>query len=142
MRLLKGFVAFAKASPRVVAVVLYVLIFLGVIMAAVVSELLSPPPPPLTPEQLAKRQQSEQVATLQRQRREKLCHAAAVCPRYAKTRQECATAGSFRTCIDVRMGKDAAIIGMCTDEGELRSEPEDMPDALSCFLFEKLGMEP
>jgi hypothetical protein len=38
------------------------------------------------------------------------------------------------------MGDDTASIGACTNAGELRSEPADMPNLVQCFLIEKLGM--
>jgi hypothetical protein len=36
-----------------------------------------------------------------------LCHQAAACKKYSKVRQECATAGSFKTCLRIKMGDDA-----------------------------------
>jgi hypothetical protein len=112
-----------------------------------------------TPEQVAQLAQKQEInrqstlahqeaeerkaptVALQSQRYKNLCHTAAVCTKYATTRQECATAGSFRTCIDVKMGDDAAIIGACTNEGGLLSQPVDMLAPMKCFLIEKLGID-
>jgi hypothetical protein len=88
-------------------------------------------------------EQERQRALAQSQRNKSLCHMAAVCAKYATTRQECATAGNFDTCINVKMGDDTANISACTNDGELyEGEPTDMPNPITCFLIEKLGVNP
>src|SRR5262249_37204494 len=43
-----------------------------------------------------------------------LCRQAAACKKYSEARLECATAGNFKTCLRIKMGEDAAYIGMCS----------------------------
>jgi len=62
-----------------------------------------------------------------------LCRARDLCTRYANYRQECATAGNFDLCLNVKMGDDAAKIGACTNNGNLLTEPPNMPDWVTCL---------
>jgi len=62
-----------------------------------------------------------------------LCRTKDLCTRYAMSRQECATAGNFDLCLNVKMGDDVANISGCTNQGKLKSEPPDMPGWLTCL---------
>jgi hypothetical protein len=97
--------------------------------------------PPTTAE-LAARQ--ERSANLERERQEKgaleqyLCRAVAACKKYSEARLECATAGSFRTCLRIKMGDDASFIGLCSgyEEGAPAAPlPPETPDAVRCFFL-------
>jgi hypothetical protein len=43
-----------------------------------------------------------------------LCRKAEACKRYSDARLECATAGDLKTCIDIKMGTDAAYGDICS----------------------------
>ncbi|BCH11912.1 hypothetical protein MesoLj131c_61700 [Mesorhizobium sp. 131-3-5] len=72
-------------------------------------------------------------AKAQQQKRTKdLCHWADVCSTYGKARQDCAVAGDFQNCIDVKMGQETWRIPQCADDGTLLQPPVDMPGAIEC----------
>lgn len=71
-----------------------------------------------------------------------LCHEQAVCEKFGAVRQECATAGNFQNCINVKMGdEDAGLTDMCSTDGKLAYLPPDMPNWLNCFGRNKLGIK-
>jgi hypothetical protein len=65
-----------------------------------------------------------------------LCLAAAACRKYDTVRLECATAGSFKTCLRIKMGDDANYIDACSlsDGAPALPPPPDTPNALECFF--------
>jgi hypothetical protein len=65
-----------------------------------------------------------------------LCRIKQVCANYAKIRQECAIAGNFWLCVDVRMGKQGfSPAAACTDDGQIVAPPTNMPGRGECFLL-------
>jgi hypothetical protein len=67
--------------------------------------------------------------------RTQFCHLKAICKTFATARQECATAGNFNTCMNIKMGEsDYALIGSCTDDGAIAFPPDEMPRALECWF--------
>lgn len=107
------------------------------------------PPATETTEQIQARIEHEQrAATAQREKQaakarqetaratrdRSLCRLKSTCQRYASVRQECATAGNFATCIDVKLGDDASLISACRNDGGLVYPPSDLPDAVSCWV--------
>ena len=63
-----------------------------------------------------------------------LCKAKVVCARFAEVRQECAAAGNFRNCIQVKMGdEDYELIGSCANDGQLIGA-SSLPNSVDCFL--------
>ena len=63
-----------------------------------------------------------------------LCKTKVVCARYAEVRQECATAGSFQTCIQVKMGdENYESIGSCSNDGHLIDASSE-PGSVDCFF--------
>jgi len=47
-----------------------------------------------------------------------LCRQAAACKRYSEVREQCATAGSFKTCARIKMGDDAHWNDICSGNVE------------------------
>jgi hypothetical protein len=102
----------------------------------------------LTPEQvragqMAEAQQAAQQAQKARQeaaqekasqeRNRALCKLKSTCEQYGRVRQECATAGSFQTCVRVKMGdENVEEVGSCTNDGHVAySEPVG---SIDCWL--------
>jgi hypothetical protein len=99
------------------------------------------PPPPKTPEQHRLRREALLGDIILRaeetQRKRSVCHDEWVCTQYGSARQECATAGNFDNCISVKMGdQDAALTGMCTNDGELQDPPTHLPNVVECLLLD------
>jgi hypothetical protein len=72
------------------------------------------------------------------QGRRELCRAAAVCKKYDTVRLECATAGSFKTCLRVKMGDDAVFANSCNgyNEGGPALPPlVGTPNIVECFFI-------
>jgi len=65
-----------------------------------------------------------------------LCVAAAACKKYDTVRLECATAGSFRTCLRIKMGDDSSYIDACGngDGAPASPSPPDTPNNFECFF--------
>jgi hypothetical protein len=68
--------------------------------------------------------------------RNRLCHEQLVCTKYKDTRQECAVAGDFNNCINVKMGGEPMYRLSCAGDGELASAADkaDMPSEIECLL--------
>jgi hypothetical protein len=63
------------------------------------------------------------------------CHIKDVCSLYSSTRQECATAGSFKNCLEVKMGAERFNeIDMCTEDGKISWPSSTPPTSLDCLL--------
>lgn len=63
-----------------------------------------------------------------------LCRQKSICTQYGQVRQECAIAGSFQTCVRVRMGDDNdAAAANCTNDGHVAFASKE-PNAVDCFL--------
>ena len=100
---------------------------------AIYQSIMNPPPkPPLetpgTPEQIQARlinrhraaemqAANQQRAAAAAQRNRQLCMYEVICEKYGKVRQECATAGNFNTCIEVKMGNQSGLLYYCTNDG-------------------------
>ena len=127
---------------------------------AIYQSIMNPPPkPPLeTPEQIQARlinrqraaemqaanQQraaemqaaNQQRAAAAAQRNRQLCMYEVICEKYGKVRQECATAGNFNTCIEVKMGNQSGLLYHCTnDGGVLQSIASDLPNVVDCWFY-------
>jgi hypothetical protein len=66
-----------------------------------------------------------------------LCHQAAACKKYSDVRQQCATAGNFKTCMLVKMGDDASWIDTCSgfvEGGAALPLPPQTPNSADCFF--------
>jgi hypothetical protein len=104
-----------------------------------------PPPKPLTPEEQRARQaaekdrqQIEQAKQVKQQVKQDLCRAAAVCKKYDTVRLECATAGSFKTCLRVKMGDDSVFANSCngySEGGPALPPPPGTPNVVECFFL-------
>src|SRR5690348_226772 len=98
-------------------------IFLALIL---LGKLGSPPPLPQTPDVVllqadaakgdaAARQRLAEMESENAAQYAALCHLRSVCKTYSAVRQDCATAGSFGTCVTVKMGdSDKDLVGSCT----------------------------
>jgi hypothetical protein len=84
-------------------------------------------------------EQAARAAAREHQKKWKrsLCHVAAACEKYSEARLECATAGNFKTCIQIKMENDAYLTGVCSGDQEgaaaVPLSPET-PNAVSCFF--------
>jgi hypothetical protein len=64
-----------------------------------------------------------------------LCRQKSICKQYGQVRQECAIAGSFQTCVRIRMGDDKTdeAAANCTSDGHVAIASRE-PNAVDCFL--------
>ena len=105
--------------------------------------------PVLTPEQVMAQQEQERHADAQREQfdqqqavrasaaskyKQQMCHMKDVCIKNGETRQQCATAGSYRTCLQIKMGDDASLVGLCTNDGAIAGASDTIPNAVECVL--------
>ena len=102
---------------------------------------------PLTPGEVRAEQQAElasaEASSAAQQRQsvatesaKYICHLKSVCENFAQARQDCAMAGNFDNCIKVKLGdENAALVDVCTNDGKLLYPPDQMPDFLSCFIW-------
>lgn len=70
------------------------------------------------------------------QRRRDLCHIKDVCSAFASARQECAVAGDFNRCLDIKLGHDLPFVSYCSADGELVNTPSDLPNSIQCIALE------
>jgi hypothetical protein len=63
-----------------------------------------------------------------------LCHLPDACAKYSATRLECAVAGNFENCIDVKMGHDGWLVDHCTTDGKPIYDDPRTPNVLECYL--------
>jgi hypothetical protein len=116
--------------------------FILLFAAVVYAQITAPPAPILTPEQRQLLQQARAAEAAKQAAKSaeeaayknELCHWAAACKKYGTSRLDCAVAGNFNTCIQIKMGRDASLVFRCTDDGQLSSPPRDMPDLGQCFF--------
>jgi hypothetical protein len=108
-------------------------------------QITAPPAPILTPGQqqllqearaaeAAKQAEEAAKSAEEGAYKNELCHWAAACKKYGTFRLDCAVAGDFNTCIQIKMGRDARLVSVCTDDGRLSSPPKDMPTLSECFF--------
>ncbi|WP_448955734.1 hypothetical protein [Labrys neptuniae] len=116
------------------------LVFL-VLLAAVISIFFSPPE---TPAQKAERLRQAQVEDAHKKQKaasemafqdklKNICPAEFACSTYAKTRQDCATAGDFNNCVRIKMGADYGLTSWCTDDGNVTVP--DPPTYMQCLSW-------
>jgi hypothetical protein len=70
-------------------------------------------------------------------RSSELCHQAAACKKYSEVREECATAGNFKTCARIKMGEYANWSDICSghiEGGPALPLPPQTPNAVECYL--------
>ncbi len=87
--------------------------------------------PAAPPEQQHRAAATSSAAT---ERTRQLCDAMAGCRRYAIARRACATQAAPADCVAARMRGIAADLAQCTDEGELRDPPQELPTPLACLM--------
>ena len=98
-------------------------IFFGIILVVWGLQMVVPPPAPETPEQIQARKAAQlaqakaQAAATARQRA--LCNQQTICTKFATARQECATAGNYKNCVDIKMGTDAMDLYPCMNDGRV-----------------------
>lgn len=87
-----------------------------------------------TSAQTEAREKAQAEADAERRAREMyLCHLKSVCSKYADVRQECATAGSYKTCVSIKMGDDHDLVDECTDAGNVSYPPDRLPSFARCL---------
>jgi hypothetical protein len=110
------------------------------------SAFMGPPPSPTartapTAAEQAAEQQHKAVAQLASQKRQyerSLCLRASACKRYDTVRLECATAGSFKTCMRIKMGDDADYSDVCSGYAQgapALPNPPETPNIVECFFI-------
>ena len=67
------------------------------------------------------------------QRQKTLCRLLSLCSKFGDARAACATAGNYKMCIDIKMGADAMDSYLCTNDGAVSGQPNDMPTAFECL---------
>jgi hypothetical protein len=125
--------------------VVFVAIFAVVVAWGASLAIKALPRPPLT---AAEQQSNEaiakerQAAEMERKQKEQykmsLCLRAAACRRYDTVRLECAAAGSFKTCLRIKMGDEAGYGDVCSgyDQGAPALPPlPDTPNMVECFVL-------
>jgi hypothetical protein len=116
-----------------------------VVLCGIWAAFTAPPPKPRTVEDEQRnaiaetaRQAAEKDRQQLDQHKRELCRAAAVCKKYDTVRLECATAGSFKTCLRVKMGDDAVFANSCNgyNEGGPALPPlVGTPNIVECFFL-------
>jgi hypothetical protein len=97
--------------------------------------------PPTAEEQAAQQQRmaaAQQAAKQKAQYERSLCFAAAACRKYDTMRLECATAGSFKTCLRIKMGDDADYSDICSGYSQgapALPRPPETPNRVECFFL-------
>ncbi len=68
----------------------------------------------------------------------RMCLEKSVCKIFAQARQDCATAGNFDTCMEIKMGSYAHDTQWakyyCKKDGTLEFEPNNIPNDFICFF--------
>jgi hypothetical protein len=121
---------------------LVVAVIVGIPLIVAINGMLNPQPPE-TPAQAEAREkeykrliaeQAEQDARDKQMsaHKDELCQIKLVCRQYYSARQECAVAGNFDNCVQIKIGnKDTSF---CTNDGGV-NEPQyvsDMPNEVEC----------
>jgi len=121
---------------------LVVAVIVGIPLVVTINGMLNPQPPE-TPAQAEAREKEYQRYIAQQAERaardkqistykDELCHIKLVCRQYYSARQECAVAGNFDNCMQVKFGdKDTSL---CTNDGGV-NDPQyvtDMPNEVEC----------
>jgi hypothetical protein len=119
-----------------------VFFWLGLIGLAIWASL-QPAPPPHTPTEQELREAA--IASVAKARQQQkleteryLCRKKAACEKYDKVRLECATAGSFTTCLRIKLGDDVRYASICSGDNEGAPAlplDRDTPDAVRCFFL-------
>lgn len=145
MRIVRATRAFFSAALLFVRRQPGAVIYVAFVAAIVIKILIAASLPPLPPEQRKAQMQAEaedrarteqQIAwrNAAREQTKELCATKSLCEKYGQARQDCAVAGDFRNCLQVKMGdKDYYQTYLCTNDGKVSGVVEsDMPSALSC----------
>jgi hypothetical protein len=116
-------------------VVRFVLCLILALAAYVAWASLTAPPP--TPAQMQRDVAIANARQKTNQYKKYLCLAAAACKKYDTVRLECATAGSFKTCLHIKMGDDANYIDACSsgDGSPALPSPPDTPTVIDCLIL-------
>ena len=69
-----------------------------------------------------------------------LCLYKRVCRKYASSRQDCAVAGDFQNCLQIRMGGEMRFVSECTNDGGIKNlNTDSMPSMLECIMSSGRG---
>ena len=85
---------------------------------------------------IKEREDAHQALDRQQQasdRQKTLCRLLSLCSKFGDARAACATAGNYKMCIDIKMGADAMDSYLCTNDGAVSGQPNDMPTAFECL---------
>jgi hypothetical protein len=92
-----------------------------------------------TPQEARARQQAQDQATQTQTaltaKKKYLCSIKLACLKYGAVRQECATAGNFETCVEVKMGEPALrFTDECTADGGVQGDTTAFPSTIECYI--------
>lgn len=76
--------------------------------------------------------EADGLRTVRNKLNDRLCDIEFACTQFGIARQQCATAGNFDLCINVKMGDSIKDVGNCLPSGEMRARPSGMPSKLQC----------
>jgi hypothetical protein len=96
-----------------------------------------------TPEHSAAIQEYQRQAAQEKkaieERNKLICHLYSVCKKFSASRQECAVAGSYSRCMEIKMGGDNDLIGLCTSDGDVNVSyypPSVQPSRAECLAYD------
>jgi hypothetical protein len=80
--------------------------------------------------------QQKTEAAAARAQQKVLCETVNVCTKYGRVRQDCAVAGNFKNCVQVKMNVSYASLEMdCNDDGTPRWQPVNVhTNGIACFF--------
>lgn len=84
----------------------------------------------------ARKTQQRTEAAASRAAQKALCETVNVCKKYGTVRQDCAVAGNFKNCVQVKMNLSYATLETdCKDDGTPRWQPANVStNAVACFF--------
>lgn len=63
------------------------------------------------------------------------CKIIRICKKFSESRQNCATAGNYNLCLNIKLGNDYNLTNwVCTPDGKPKLEEANIPSRLDCLL--------
>jgi hypothetical protein len=86
-------------------------------------------------ERANEKQIAEQASKERYARDQRLCGIQKTCANYAASRQVCAVAGSFETCMRIKVTNLSEAESYCSHNGTLKYNADSVPNAFLCLLM-------